>query len=119
MINPFDYLYYKIYKALCFINGGYESIQQHAIMGGLLLINILTIYILIAGDLPSTALCVMYLLLSTAIHSVFYMTKREKKILDKYEKESKKSRIMGNIAVLLYVIVSIVAFALALKSIAK
>jgi Na+/H+ antiporter NhaD/arsenite permease-like protein len=99
-----------------FINGGDETVKRYAVMAGLLLINTLTVYIPIAG-VPSTAFTVIYILFMVLIQSIFYSAKREKKILDKYEKESKKSRIRGNIAVLLYVIVSIVAFALVVKSI--
>ncbi len=115
MVNPFDYLYYKIYTAISYISGGGYSANHHSVMGALLLLNITTIYILIAGtfSLPFAIVCIG---VETILFFIFYMPKRGTRILAKYNKESEKSRMIGNAAVVLYVIITIVTFALVLKA---
>jgi hypothetical protein len=115
MINPFDYLYYKIYTAWSYINGGGYPIRQHGAMWLLLFLNILTIYLLITDFIINTFMwCAGVFIL--IILFICYRPKREVKILAKYSKESEMSRIIGDATVVLYVIISIFVFTLVLKT---
>lgn len=107
MINPFNYLFYKIYKTLsCFSISG-EPIGQVGVMTFLLGFNVLAIYFLIFKEVPSQKIGVTVFYLIATILFVAYRPKREAKIIAKFEKESEDSRLIGNIAVISYVIFSI------------
>jgi len=114
MINPFDYLYYKIYKALSFISGGINPTNLTAAFGLLLLSNTLTVYMLIAGEFSLTfAYCSLAVL---ALISLFnLLSNKEEKIIAKFKNESEKARILGDALVILYVVISIILFIIAIK----
>jgi len=46
---------------------------------------------------------------------VYWILKRDKKVIAKFKNESKKSREIGNLVVICYVILSIVSFILVIK----
>ena len=111
MINPFNYLFYKIYVFLSHISGGGNPITHLAAMGTILLSNIITINMLITKKFPTDEfLKVVFVILSLLL---FYaVPKISDKIISKYEKESEKSRLIGNTVVTFYVILSVVALIL-------
>ena len=107
MINPINYLFYKIYKVLFFTNGGIVPVQQSGATALFPLLNFWTIWILVTGEL-TTVIMVVSLIFMLPL-SIFYAAS-EKQIIIKYEKESEKSRIIGNWVVALYIIITIGAF---------
>ena len=108
MINPFNYLFYKIYVFLSHISGGGNPITHLAAMGTLLGINIMTIYLFIYGNWPPFSL--LYMILAPLV--LYAIPKISDKIISKYEKESEKSRLIGNTVVTFYVVLSVVALIL-------
>ncbi len=114
MINPFDYFYYKIYTAwywLC--GGGHPILFQHKfVVWAVYGMNILTIstLIAIAGKSLSDVFIESSLFFLLVIILVFYRPKREKKIVEKYSRESRKSFGIGNAIVVFYVIITIISF---------
>ena len=107
MINPLDYLYYKVYKGLSYISGGGNPLSQIGATTILLMANFFTIYYLIAGELPKSVLTI-----STTIITLFcaiYFLIKEDKILAKYDQESEQSYRKGNMIVTVYVILTFVA----------
>ncbi|MCD7901065.1 MAG: hypothetical protein LUH22_14705 [Bacteroides sp.] len=107
MINPLDYLYYKIYKAWSFLSGGDYPIKHQAAMLLLIWFNILTVYFLFFKELPSEKFNIACVIVIGIIILIIYRPKREAKIVAKFEKESEDSRIIGNILVICYVVGSI------------
>ena len=110
MINPFSYLFYKIHTFLSdFTFSGY-SMRSLSVMGILLGINIVTVNSFFF-DKPSHIIFIIMvlLLIPYAIPSVF------DKVMAKYEKESERSRLIGNNVVITYIIASIISFILVVK----
>jgi hypothetical protein len=99
MNNPIDYLWYKLYKL--------QNSFAAKSVSSVLFANSLTIVILICNDIPNWSL----LFLVLGLFLMFHYEKREiqARILKKYRCESRKSRIRGNIIVIVYVILSFVA----------
>jgi hypothetical protein len=119
MINPFDYLFYKIHTAWSHISGNGSSGKHHGAMMILLMLNFFTIYELIYGYIPldisehlrrkgftSDLIVLASGIFIIFISPVFYSSKREKRIIAKYKNESEKSRIIGNAIVICYVILT-------------
>lgn len=115
MINPFDYLFYKIYRAWSHLSFNGEPIGHLGVMTFLLLSNVLTIYLLIFGEILPEQVALISGFLIAATLFVSYRPKREARILSRFEKESKERRIIGNTIVILYTIISIIACILTLK----
>ena len=106
MINPFNYLFYKIYVFLSHISGGGNPITHLSAMG--LLLNSFTFYLFFFDKLfPSFGCLILVILLLP-----YAVPKISDKIISKYEKESEKSRLIGNTVVTFYVILSVVALIL-------
>jgi hypothetical protein len=108
MINPLDYLYYKIYVAWSYISGGGRPINHISAIGALMFSNIITVYIIINGELSET-FGIGSVFFEVIFCAIYFNFKKEDKILKKYENESSQSKIIGNIAVILYAIVSLVS----------
>ncbi|MEA5006283.1 MAG: hypothetical protein VB022_07710 [Rikenellaceae bacterium] len=108
MINPLDYLYYKIYVAWSYISGGGRPINHISAIGFLMLSNIYTIHELIFHTFSDT-FGIISALFVVVFCAIYFNFKKEDKILEKYENESPKSQVIGSIAVILYVIISIVS----------
>ncbi len=108
MINPLDYLYYKIYVAWSYISGGGRPGNNMSAIGFLMLSNIFTVYILIYKTF-SISFGLISAILEGIFCAIYFNFKKEDKILKKYENESPQSKIIGNIAVILYAIISIVS----------
>ena len=107
MINPLDYLYYKVYKGLSYISGGGNPLSQTGATMALLLINFSTIYYLISGELPKSILAVAMTII--ILFCVIYFWIKEDKILARYDQESEQSYKKGNMIVAIYVILTFVA----------
>lgn len=114
MINPFDYLFYKIYVFLSHLSGGGNPITHLGAMGVLLGINVLTIYLFVYGESPPF---IIYIILTPLLFYAF--PKKMERIISKYDQESEKSRLIGNTAVTFYVLLSIASFILVVKSYAN
>jgi len=110
MLNPFDYLYYKMYKISSYIS--YTKADSAGFMSILLSLNFFTLYILITGSKDTLTAFVFFLLVLSFLILVYWIFKREKKIIVKYKNESENSRIIGNTIVVCYVVLSIVLFIL-------
>lgn len=108
MINPLDYLYYKIYVAWTYLSGGGKPTNNLSAIGFLMLSNIFTIYILIYKTF-SMSFGLLIVILEGLFCAFYFNSKKEDKILKKYENESPQSKIIGTIAVILYAIISIVS----------
>lgn len=107
MINPLDYLYYKVYKGLSYISGGGNPMSQIGATMVLLMINFSTIYYLIAGELPESVLTGAMIII--ILFCTIYFSIKEDKILAKYDQESEQSYRKGNMIVTVYVILTFVA----------
>lgn len=107
MINPLDYLYYKVYTFLLHISSGRAPLNRSAAYSILLFANACTIYILITGKF--SRLFVFAGLLIGLFVFIRYRPKNEEIIVEKYRKESNKSRIRGNIIVTIYVLLTFAA----------
>lgn len=107
MVNPLDYLYYKVYKGLSYISGGGNPLSQIGATMALLLINFSTIYYLISGELPKSVLAVTITVI--ILFCPIYFLIKEDKILAKYDQESEQSYRKGNMIVTIYVILTFVA----------
>jgi len=116
MINPFDYLYYKLYKIEMYIGGinlGYSKGQ----MGGLLFLNFFTIYGWLTGSKDPTDMIssIVFFLIFILITLFYWILKRDKKAIVKFKNESTAFREIGNLAVICYVILTIVSFIWVIK----
>jgi ABC-type Fe3+ transport system permease subunit len=101
MKNPIDYLWYKTYKSKLYNRG--QS------MGLVLLANLYTICFLIFGMASiSFVYSILLIILTFALTYPYERYKKQAKIIRKYYNESEKSRIRGNIIVVLYFILSFV-----------
>lgn len=108
MINPIDYLYYKVYKGISYMNGGSYPITQVGATGLILIANYMTISYLILGRFPDYFMRISGLFLIA--FCIIYFSVREKKILAKYEQESEKSQKIGNWIVICYIIFTCLSF---------
>ena len=115
MINPFDYLHYKIYKAWSQLNGGGYPFSHYAVIAIPYILNSLTIYILIVNEFPSKEIFSGIAFPILVIVFICYRPNREDKILAKYCNESEDSRLIGNAVVVFYYIISILVFILVRK----
>jgi len=118
MINPFDYLYYKIYNALSYINGGIPANRTLGLYGLIIALNVLSIIILIVGDLPDIYIVISLIFVFLFVFA-YFRKKKENAIIKRYENETENSRIIGNVSVIIYVLLSIVSFVWAIKHIAS
>ena len=105
MINPLDYLYYKIYVAWSYISGGGRPINNISAIAVLLLSNIITVRLLIFHTL-SELFNIISPISVVLFCAIYFNFKKEDKILEKYENESPKSKVIGSIVVILYAIIS-------------
>ncbi len=109
MINPFDYLQYKIYKTMSWLIGN-GSERYYGILFSLYFLNIITITTILIGRQLSDTFAISCGFCILVVGLIFYRKKRERNVIAKYKNESERSRIIGNFAVVLYVILSIVSF---------
>ena len=99
MINPIDYLFYKIYNGLDLIGGGTEVVATTLLVQ----INLMTIAIAIFGTVSLEAFIFIGII---GLYLVSYYTDNQEKIMAKYESESESSRQIGNTIATLYVILT-------------
>ena len=111
---PFDYLYYKLYRAT--LKGSLKDIPQYITpiyLGGLISINISVIYIFLVkiNTLPyffaNSKQAGWLFGIIIALAMLYYRSNKCKAILNKYSSESEKSRKTGNIIVAIYVAISV------------
>src|SRR5690606_3106573 len=98
----FNYLFYKIYVFMYYLNFNDTPMQHLGVMSVLIGMNIITVYIAIYGSFPPNKFLISLILLVP-----YAFPKVADKIVSKYEKESEESFILGNIAVIAYVALSI------------
>jgi predicted acetyltransferase len=94
MINPFDYLWHKLYKVL-------KSSTDKS-MAFVLFINSLTFIVLLFRSVPKWI--ILFLIMGLFIMNYYDRRGIQAKILKKYRCESERSRIIGNIIVTVYII---------------
>lgn len=99
MVNPFDYIYYKIHNGLDVIGGG-RAISATIIV---FQINLITITTITFDKIPVSYYIIGILI---GIYLVSYYANNEEKILKKYESESELSRKIGNTIVTIYIILT-------------
>lgn len=99
MVNPIDYLFFKIYNGLDIIGGGTEAIATTISIQ----INLMTLAIAIFGTIPLGAFIFIGII---GLYLVSYYTDNEERILERYESESELSRKIGNTIVTIYVILT-------------
>ena len=97
MINPIDYLFYKIYNGLDLIGGGTEVVATTLLVQ----INLMTIAIAIFGTVSLEAFIFIGII---GLYLVSYYTDNQEKIMAKYESESESSRQIGNTIATLYAV---------------
>ena len=115
MINPFDYLYYRIYKIWSWFDGGGEPVKHEAGLALLYGLNLLTIYTALYKETPKVESMIIVAFLILAVILICYRPKREKRIVAEFEKKSEDFREIGNIIANAYIIISICAFVLVTK----
>jgi hypothetical protein len=113
MINPFDYLFYKIYKTWRCLGERNSSSFYNSVgpMCILLIFNCFVIERIITGGI--NGLFVFYLPL--VIPLTYLLPGRMVRVIKKYRAESEKSRNRGNLIVWCYVILTIVSLILVFK----
>ena len=113
MKNPLDYLWYKMYRLSFYTN----DISPAITMSSILFANLYTICLLLFGmDFISFGSSILLLILSFVLTCPYERNKKKRiKVIRKYYNESKESRIIGDIIVSLYVILSFVVFFLVAK----
>jgi diacylglycerol kinase len=110
---PINYLFYKLYSFYVSIfNSETPPTMSH--MGFLMIMlisNLITISLAVFGNVPSynSFLIIIFILIPYAIPSVADY------IVNSFSKESDRSRIIGNIAVLSYIVLSVLSLVLAVK----
>lgn len=99
MINPIDYLFYKIHSGFDIIG------NDNAVLAttGTININIASMMVLIYGQIPN--FCYIICIIE-GWYLVSYYHDNEKKIIEKYESESERSRKIGNVIVAIYLILT-------------
>lgn len=106
MNNPIDYLWYKIYRWLKFVDNGGNAIQDTACIGMLFFANVISVMMLVFGYFPNTYMFILIFIVSEIITLPYTKRKNKMKIIRKYIRESDKSRIKGNAIVIVYTIMS-------------
>lgn len=114
MINPLDYLYHKIYVAWSYISGGGIPINNISAIGFLMLSNMYTVYIAINKTLTE-AFGIGSIIFEVIFCAIYFNIKKEEMIIQKFENESNKSRIIGNIIVIAYSLLSLMSLIYVLK----
>jgi len=114
MINPLDYLYYKIYVAWSYISGGGRPINHISAIGFIMLSNMYTVYIAINKTLSET-FGIGSIILEVIFCAIYFNSKKEEMIIKKFENESNKSRVIGNIIVIGYSLLSVISLIYVLK----
>jgi len=104
MINPFDYLWYKMYRFFSKIekSAPWSSIK---VMSILVAANLMSIIILMCGYLRSDY-CGLIFIIDVIIVFPYFFQKKQCKVIARYRKESEKSRIIGNASVIIYIILT-------------
>lgn len=113
LLNMLDYLYYKLYQSV--LKSSLWDIPEYiapVYLGGVININILVIFAFLVkidiGLFPfpdkveAGVLCVTLIILMMFI----YRKKRSEDVLKRYQQETNKQRIRGNIIVAAYVGIS-------------
>ena len=114
MINPLDYLYYIIYVAWSNISGGGRPINNTSAIGFLMLSNMYTVYIAINKTLTE-AFGIGSVIFEVIFCAIYFNIKKEEMIIQKFENESNKSRMIGNIIVIAYSLLSLMSLIYVLK----
>lgn len=111
MVNPLDYLYYKL--AEFYLGLGFQSKPENTQAGRLfvmlLVFNISSVGMLIWDRTIGVSFIILAIPLGI-FESFYYNRKRVRKIEAKYSQESEDSRVNGNIIVILYVLISLGSF---------
>ncbi|MDR1553107.1 MAG: hypothetical protein LBS69_06565 [Prevotellaceae bacterium] len=110
MNNPLDYLWYKTYKWFkCIDKGGNSATTDIGPIGAVLISNLFTIILLIFGNIPNQYVWIFIIIIPSMLSFPYLRRKKQAQVLKRYRCESEKSRITGNIIVVVYVILSIAA----------
>ena len=115
MINPFDYLFYKIYTAWSHLYFSRVPYTHTLIMTLLLALNVLTGYLFIEREWPSDNFMIISYVTIVVFTLPYLHPRKESRIIAKFENESGRSRTIGNTVVISYVILSIISFVLVMK----
>ena len=102
ILTPLNYLFYKIYVFMSYLTLNDTPIQHLAVMSVLITMNTITIYTALSGSPPPNKFLIILIILVP-----YAFPKVEDKIVSKYENESEESFILGNIAVIVYIVLSI------------
>ncbi len=110
---PINYLFYKLYSFYVSIYNS-ETPPTMSHMGFLTMVlfsNLVTISLALFGNFPSynSFLIIIFILIPYTIPSVADY------IVNSFSKESDKSRIIGNIVVFIYIVLSVLLLVLAIK----
>lgn len=112
ILFPVNYIFYKLYCLMSYITIDRGVPTSHLkVMGGLFLVNAIAINEFITGNLPGFREIIIpsIIILPYAIPSIADY------IVNSFSKESDKSRVIGNIAVFLYIILSVLLLIFAIK----
>lgn len=77
MINPIDYLYYKVYKGISYMNDGSYPITQVGATGLILIANYMTISYLILGRFPDYFIGISGLFLNRVLYNLFFCQRKK------------------------------------------
>lgn len=104
LLTPFNYLFYKVYAFYLLISpGDTPSGMSHlGVIWALFACNIITVYLWINDNFPPYQMFVLLILLLP-----YSFPKVADKIVSMYENESEVSKVIGNIAVIAYIALSI------------
>lgn len=111
LTTPLNYLFYKLYVFFSYLSYSEVPIGHIQVMGFLLLLNIATFLWGVFDISPAFWMVIV----STLLIIPYSFGKIEEKVIARHSKETADSQIIGNMAVITYVILSILLFIYVLK----
>jgi len=111
MINPYDYLFYKLYRINSEIDPGNASFISAMLIVYFVFFNILSAFIFYYAENPDITVSktqgVGLMAVLVIFNLLYFNRKRVERICNTYSKESKKYSLLGWILTISYVVLSV------------
>jgi hypothetical protein len=112
LFYPFSYLYYKLYVFFSYLSFSEYPVGHMQVMGFLLFLNIATFFL----GIFDFSISLWMGLIPLFVIIIYSSRKIEKKIFARFSKETDDARIIGNVLVLTYIILSVLLSIYVLKT---
>lgn len=108
ILYPLNYFFYKVFVfTRDYLTIGDYPMRNTSIMALFLILNTFTFYIFIYETLPSMWIFVVQIVIFMPYNS----QKISIKLVDKFSRESEKSKVIGSLLVVAYLVLSVILFA--------